>query len=115
LLISAVVADAADFYIATITKIATAAFATGIVVATMPADSDTLPFCPRGHACANFINDARDFVSRNARKLDSRQQSFFHKHIAVADATGLYFNAYLSCIGLKNLAIDDLKIPSRLP
>src|SRR5215467_7718763 len=40
LLISAVVADPADLDIATITKITAAAFATGIVVAAMPADAD---------------------------------------------------------------------------
>ena len=42
MLISTVVAEAADFDVAAITKIATAAFATGIVVATMPTDAHTL-------------------------------------------------------------------------
>ena len=114
MLISAVVAGAGHLDVATITKIATAAFATGIVVATMPADSHPLTFVPHRHTRANFINHPRDFVSRNPRKLDSRQKSFFHEHVAVADATGLDLNAHMSCIGPRNLAIDDLKIPSGL-
>src|SRR6185503_15390587 len=73
LLISAVVADAADLNVATITKIAAAAFSTRIVVATMPADAHTLTFLPRSHAPANFINYTRDFVSRNAWILNSGQ------------------------------------------
>src|ERR1700730_19345821 len=80
----------------------------------MPADSDTLTFVPCSHTGANFINDARDFVTWNARKLDSRQHSFFYEHIAVADATGLDLNAHLSRSGLRNFALDNFELSPRL-
>jgi hypothetical protein len=37
------------------------------VVAAVPADADALSLLPLGNAGAQFIDDARDFVSWNAR------------------------------------------------
>src|SRR5206468_667422 len=112
-LISAVIADAGDLHAPAIAKISAPAFAAGIVVAAVPADAHTLTFLPGRNSSAHFINHARHFVSGNARILNSRPQAFFDEHVAVADATGLYLNAHLPRIGLRDRTLDDLEIRSR--
>jgi hypothetical protein len=82
-------------------------------MAAVPADADTLSLLPRGNPGAHFINDACDFVSRNARILNARPQAFFREHVTVANTTGLYLDAHLSWTRLRNLALDDLEISSR--
>src|SRR5258708_7341558 len=52
LLVSAVVADTGNFLVSTVAKISAPALSAGAVVASMPADADTLPNFPRGNAGA---------------------------------------------------------------
>jgi hypothetical protein len=112
LLITAVIADARNFQIPAIAGISAPALATRVVLAAVPADTCTLPLLPRGNAGAHFIDDARDFVSWNAGILNSGPGAFFREHVTVANTTGLYFDPYLSCTRLRNLALDDLEISS---
>jgi hypothetical protein len=80
----------------------------------MPADTDALSLLPRGDAWAHFIDYAGDFVSWNAGVLNAGPSAFFREHVAVADATSLHLDANLSSLGLRNLALDDFEISSRL-
>ena len=111
-LISAVIADAAHLYVATIAKIAPPALAAGAIMTTMPADAHALTLFPRSHARANFIHHARNFVSGNAGILKARPQAFFDEHIAVADATGVDLDADLSRVRLWDRTLDDFKLRS---
>jgi hypothetical protein len=83
-------------------------------VAAVPTDANALARLPLGNAGAQFVDDARDFVSRNARILNAGPLAFFGERVTVADAAGLHLDAHLSCCGLGNLALDDLEIRSRL-
>ena len=114
MLVSAVITDARDFQIEAIAKIAAPARETRSVMAAVPADTDALPLFPCGNVRTQFIDDARDFVSRDAGILNSGPKAFFREHIAVADATGLHFDAHLSRHRRGNLALDDLEIGTGL-
>jgi hypothetical protein len=89
------------------------AFETRVVVAAIPADADPLSLLPSGDLGAQFIDDAGNFVARNPRILNSRPEAFFHKHVAVANAAGLYSDPDLSSFWRRNLALDNLEIRAR--
>jgi hypothetical protein len=112
LLVSAVIADARNFQIPAIAKISASALATSAVLAPVPTNTDTLPLLPLGNTSTHFIDDARHFMSWNARVLNSGPRAFFREHVTVADATGLHLDAHVSCAGFRNLALDDLEICS---
>ena len=112
LLVSTVIADAANFQVPAIAEISAPALPTRVVLAAVPADADTLPLLPCGNTVAHFIDDACHFMSGNARILNSRPQAFFREHVTVANAAGLHLDPHLSCIRLRNLALDDLEICS---
>jgi hypothetical protein len=76
----------------------------------VPADSDALARTPRGQPHANVVSHACNFVSGNAWILDPRRQTFLCEHIAVADATSLYLDRYLSRSRDGNLALDNLEV-----
>src|SRR5262249_29058079 len=112
-LIAAVIADAANFLVLTMTEISAAAFAASVVVTTMPAHACALSFLPRGNARADCIDDTGHFVPGNARVLYARHHAFFREHVAVANATRLDLDPDLSGTRLRNLALDDFKISAR--
>ena len=114
MLVSAVIADARNFHVHAIAKISAAAVTTRIVMAPVPADADALSLLPLGNTGAQFIDDARDFVSWNARILNSWPGAFFREHVTVANAAGLYLDAHFSCNRIRNLALDDFEIGSWL-
>jgi hypothetical protein len=109
LLVTTVVADAGDFDILAITKIAAAAFAAGVILAAVPAYADALAFLPGGDAGADFVDDAGNFVTGNAGILDSGPETFDGEGVAVTDAAGLDFDADLSGGGAGDFALDDLE------
>jgi len=112
LLVSAVIADARNFQIPAITKISAPTRDARAVAATVPADTYTLPLVLLGNTGAQFIDDPRHFVSWNAGILNTGPQAFFREHITVANSTSLHFDAHVSYIQLRNLALNDLKICS---
>ena len=114
MLVSAIVANAGDFHVLAVAKISPPASEARSVVATMPADADALALRPPGNTGTELVEDARDLVSWNARILNSRPQTVFRKHVTVANATGLHFDAHLSYSRRRNLALDDLEIGSSL-
>ena len=113
MLISAVIADPRHFPIAAIAKIPLPALETRAVVAAVPSNADALPLLPRGHASSKFIDDARDFVSGNARVIDAGE-TVLCKHVTVAHTAGLNLDAHLPCIGIWNVALDNFEIGARL-
>jgi hypothetical protein len=56
-------------------------------VATVPANANALPIFPWLHPFAHAINDTNYLVSRHARILDTRRESFFDYRVAVVNAT----------------------------
>jgi hypothetical protein len=81
-------------------------------MASMPSDSDTLPLLPSGNTTTYFIDNANNLVAGNAWILDARPLTFFGKNVAVADATSVHRYAYMSRIGVRNLALNDLEVGS---
>jgi hypothetical protein len=79
-------------------------------VSAVPAYAHTLPWLPKCHVRANRINASRDFVAGDARVLDAGPVSFFHQHVAVADAAGFDLNANLLGAGLRDRALDYFKV-----
>src|SRR5262249_3851215 len=114
LLVSAVIGDSWNLQIPTIPKISTPARGTGAVMAAVPADPHALTLLPRGNTSADFIDDARHFMSGNAGILNAGPGAFFREHVTAANATRLHLNAHLSRTRLRNVALDDLEIGSRL-
>src|SRR5262249_42709661 len=114
LLVSTVIADAGNLQVPAITKISAPARDTRVVLTAVPAHAHALPLPPRGDTGAQLINDARDFVSRNAGILNAGPLAFLREHVAAAHATGLHLDAHFPCTRLWNLALDDLEIGSRL-
>src|SRR5581483_9901307 len=113
LLITSVVADAANLHVLAITKIATAALPARVVVATVPANANTLSFLPRGNALPDPINDARHLMSGHAGILNARPRALYREHVAVAHTTGLHPDEHLSWTRLGNFALHDFKARSR--
>src|SRR4029434_57717 len=72
----------------------------------VPACADALPGLPRGDVFADCVDASGDFVTRDARILKPRPQTFFDKRIAVADATRIYLHANLSRSRLRDIALD---------
>jgi len=66
----------------------------------VPADAGALPLLPLGNTGAQFIHDARDFVSWNTGILNSWPIALFREHVAAANTTGLHFDEHMSCTGL---------------
>jgi hypothetical protein len=81
----------------------------------MPTDADAFPLFPVLHTGSDFIDDAGDLVSGNARIRNTWEQAVFGDHIAVTDSTGLNANPHLSRARFWNLAFYQFEVGSRLP
>src|SRR5215472_8245853 len=80
----------------------------------VPAYANALSLLPLRYTGAHLIDDAGNFMTWNAGILNSRPGTFFHKQVTVADAAGLHLDAHLSRSRLRNLAVHNLEIASRL-
>ena len=83
-------------------------------MASMPAHADALAGLPLRDSVADGIDAAGNFVSGNARVLDSGPVAFFYERVAVADAAGFNLDADLAASGLGNIAFDEFKISAGL-
>ena len=88
-------------------EIAAAAIIAMATMLSMPADADALAGFPFRNACANGVNDADDFMARDAGILDAGKQAGLGDGIAVANAAGLDFDADGAGTGLGNVAFDN--------
>jgi hypothetical protein len=78
-------------------------------MAAMPTDTDALTQLPLGNAVAQFVDDARDFMSRNPRILNAGPRAFDRKHVTVTNPTSLHPDPDLSRARLGDLALHDLE------
>lgn len=82
-------------------------------MASVPADTHTLPWFPRRDARPHFVDQSGNFVPGDTWKLKPRPVSFFHKHVTVTDAAGLNLYPHLTRFRSGNLAVDQLPIGPR--
>jgi hypothetical protein len=80
----------------------------------VPSDADALAGFPVGDVGAYGVDVPGDFVSGNARVLDTGPITFLHEHIAVADAAGLDFDPDLVAGGIGNVSFDEFEITAGL-
>jgi hypothetical protein len=109
-LVTAVMADAGNFFELAIDEIAAAAGIAGETMATVPSDSNALAGFPVGNVSADGVDAASNFVSRDAWILDAWPIAFLYQRIAVADAAGFDFNSDLAAAGLRNISFDEFEI-----
>jgi hypothetical protein len=112
--VTAVVADAGNFSGLAENEIATAAGIASEIMTAVPSDADALAGFPVCYISADGIDAAGDFVSGNARVLDTGPITFLHEHIAVADAAGLDFDPNLVACGIGNVSFDKFEITAGL-
>jgi hypothetical protein len=79
----------------------------------MPTYPNSLARGPSCDAWTDRIDYSRDLMAGHPRILNSREESFFGKRIAVTDTACLNLDANLSGSGLRNLAFNDFKRPIR--
>jgi hypothetical protein len=90
-------------------KIAAPARIAVAAVAAVPADPHALPWLPSDNALTERIDSPGDFMSRYARVLNPRPQSFFRHGVAVANSASLDFNAHLSRAWLGDFSLNDFQ------
>ena len=83
-------------------------------MAAVPADADALAFLPSGDACADFVNDAGDFVSGGAGVGHAGPKAVFDEMVAEANAAGLDADADMSQGRLRDFALLQLEIGTGL-
>lgn len=79
-------------------------------MSTVPSDAHTLPSFPLSHVRTDGVDAPGNLVAGNTRIFDARPESIFDQLIAVADTAGFDLDPDLAAAGLRNGAIDDLKI-----
>jgi hypothetical protein len=79
----------------------------------MPADTDTLAGFPLGYAGADGIDNANNFVARDARILQAGPKTVFDKRVTVANTTCLDSDSHPTGTRLRNLTFNNLKISAR--
>jgi hypothetical protein len=80
----------------------------------MPAHTDALSLLPVGHTVTRFVNNADDFMPRDAGILNSGPTAVLRECITVTDAAGLDLDAHLCRARFRNLALGDLELSSWL-
>lgn len=83
-------------------------------MATVPADTHSIPYFPGRDALSQSVKLAGDFVARDPRILQARPQAFFYKDIAVADPTSLDPYPHLARARFGYIAFNQLKISAWL-
>jgi hypothetical protein len=106
--------DGGNLFEFAIDEVATAAGLTFETVPAVPAYTDTLAGLPKSNVGADGVDASGNFVSGDARILDAWPHSFFHQHIAVADAAGLNLDANLITPWLGYGTLNDLKVSAGL-
>src|SRR6266576_5408697 len=83
-------------------------------MATMPADPNALTFGPRGDVLTHCIDATRDFMTRDARILKPRPETFFDQRIAVANTACINLHTYFAGTRFRDIALYQLPIPAGL-
>jgi hypothetical protein len=106
--------DAGNLLKFAVNKVAAAARVAGKTMTTVPAHADALARLPLSYVGADAVNASGDFVAGDAGILKAGPASFLYDCVAVADAAGFDFDAYLGGAGLWRRAFDDFEISAGL-
>jgi hypothetical protein len=79
----------------------------------MPAHTNALPLPPCDNVVADGIDVSRDFMTWHTRILKPRPETFFDKHVAVANAARFYFHAHVPGVRLRNNTLDQFPLSTR--
>src|SRR5690349_7131426 len=112
--VTAVEAEAGDFFVGAVDKVAAAALRTRTVMAAVPADADPLTFLPSCDASADFVNDACDFVAGRARIRYAGPKAVLDEMVTETDAAGLHADADMSRGGLRDVAFLQFEVGAGL-
>ena len=80
----------------------------------MPADAHALPLPPCAHVVADGIDVSRDFMPWHTGILQPGPETFFDKHVAVANAACFDFHAHLPGAGLRDIALYQFPVSTGL-
>jgi hypothetical protein len=83
-------------------------------MAAMPADTNALPWPPGTHVVADGIDVSHHFMPWHTGILQPGPETLFHEHITMANAAGFYFHAHLPGAGLRDSALYQFPISTRL-
>src|SRR5437764_2510675 len=111
--VSAVEVEARDLAMHAHGEVPAPALVADETMATMPADTHTLPWPPGSHIIADGIDVSGDFMTWHTWILQPRPETFFDKHVAVANAARLDFHAHLPSARLRNNTLDQFPISAR--
>src|SRR3989442_10154431 len=103
--IPAIKVDAGDLSIDTHRKVSTPALFAHKTMAAMPTDTDALTSGPRSDVLAHCIDATRDFMTRDARILKPRPETFFDQRIAVANTACLNLPTYFPGNHLRDIGL----------
>jgi len=92
-------------------KVAAAARVAIAAVSAMPADADSLAWCPSNDACPDRVNNSGDLMSRDPRVLNARPGSFLCERITVANATSLNLDAHQTRSGFGDFTFNNFPRP----
>src|SRR5438105_3222017 len=112
--IASVKVNAGNFLKLAVNKVAATAGVAGEAMAAVPADTNPLAGLPLGYVGTDCVDAPGDFVAGDSGILHARPAGFLHDRVAVADAAGLDFDAYLAAAGLGSWAFDDFEIAAGL-
>src|ERR1700731_1261617 len=106
--------DASDFPELTEDEVAASAGVALKAMSAIPSHAYPLTGLPQGDVGADGVDASGNLVARYARILNSRPHAFLNQRVAVADATGFYFNADSPASGLRRRTLNDFEIISGL-
>src|SRR5262249_39796417 len=107
--VAAVIQDAGDLPADAGEEIPAAAAVAIPAVAAIPADPHLLAHFPPVDARPDRVDHPGDFMARDSRILDAREQSVLGHGITVADATRLDLDPDRSGTGLRDRSLDDFE------
>ena len=87
---------------------------TGETVAAVPPRANAVALAPRRHVGTDGIDPADHLVARDPRITHAREGSLNDEGVAVADTTGLDVDAYFRRSRVRDLALDDFEVGTRL-
>lgn len=80
----------------------------------VPTHANPLAFLPCRDGGTDFVDDASNFVARNARILKSRPISLLHHLIAVADTARFDFDSHPVWLEFRDVSLDKLQTAAGL-
>src|SRR6185369_2036465 len=112
--VAAVVADPGNFLELAKNEMAATAGVALEAVSAVPAHTHPLPGLPLRDVCPDGINAPGDFMTGDARVRNSGEPRLLYQGVAVADAASFNLDPNLGTTRLRNRALHDFEISTRL-